>query len=221
MERAWALRGKRLVDIVGASVGLVILSPVLAVAAGAVYRDLGRPVLFRQLRVGRGDRTFRICKFRTMRPATTDEVWYRTDDQRLSPVGRRIRKSSLDELPQLWNVLRGDMSLIGPRPLLPEYVELYTPEQARRHEMRPGITGWAQVHGRQSVPFSRRLELDVWYVDHFSLRLDLRILAMTVREVVLKRGAIPGQDIDEIDDLGFAPRLAASDPSGDTAVDAR
>jgi len=113
------------------------------------------------------------------------------------------------------------MSLIGPRPLLPEYVELYTPEQARRHEMRPGITGWAQIHGRQSVPFSRRLELDVWYVDHFSLRLDLRILAMTVREVLLERGAIPGQDIDEIDDLGFAPRLAASESSGDTAVDAR
>jgi lipopolysaccharide/colanic/teichoic acid biosynthesis glycosyltransferase len=222
MDRVWALRGKRLVDVVGASVGLVVLSPVLAVAAGAVYRDLGRPVLFRQRRVGRDDRTFSICKFRTMRPATSDEVWFRTDDQRLSDVGRRLRKTSLDELPQLWNVLRGEMSLIGPRPLLPEYLDLYTPEQARRHEMRPGITGWAQVQGRQSVPFSKRLELDVWYVDHFSLGLDLRILLMTVREVLLRRGSLPGQDIDEIDDLGFAPRgLAAVETGADTVIDAR
>jgi len=216
------LRAKRLFDVVGAGVGLIVLSPVLAVAAVAVARDLGRPILFRQDRAGLHGKTFRICKFRTMRPAREGEVWYRTDDQRLTPVGRLLRRTSLDELPQLWCVLRGEMSLVGPRPLLPEYLDLYTPDQARRHDVLPGITGWAQVHGRQAIPFSQRLALDVWYVDHVSLRLDLRIIAMTLQEVFLTRGAIPGQDIDEVDDLGFAPRgLAASDGTSDPAIDAR
>jgi sugar transferase EpsL len=156
-----------------------------------------------------------MCKFRTMRPARSGEVWFRTDEQRMTRVGRWLRRSSIDELPELWQVLRGEMSLVGPRPLLPEYLPLYTTEQARRHEVRPGITGWAQVQGRQTIPFSRRLALDVWYVDHFSLRLDLRILLLTIRDVVGTRGVLPGQDIDEIDDLGFAPRAleAARDNS--------
>ncbi len=202
---------KRLMDIVGAVVGLVVLSPVLGIAAIAVYRSLGRPILFRQERPGLHGKLFRIVKFRTMRPARDDEVWFRTDEQRLSRAGRFLRRTSIDELPELWNVLLGQMSLVGPRPLLPEYLALYTPEQARRHEVRPGITGWAQVQGRQTIPFSRRLELDVWYVDHLSVGLDLRILAMTVRDVVLSRGVLPGQDIDEVDDLELAPRgLAGS-----------
>jgi lipopolysaccharide/colanic/teichoic acid biosynthesis glycosyltransferase len=208
MGRTTALRIKRTVDLVGATIGLVVLSPVLALAALAVLRSLGRPILFRQQRPGRHGELFSICKFRTMRPARDGEVWFRTDEQRLSRVGRFLRKTSIDELPELWNVVRGQMSLVGPRPLLPEYLEIYTPEQARRHELRPGITGWAQVQGRQSISFSRRLELDVWYVDHVSLGLDLRILAMTVRDVVLTRGVLPGQDIDEVDDLDLAAGLS-------------
>ncbi len=206
MSRRATLTIKRLIDIVGAMVGLVVLSPVLGLAALAVYRSLGRPILFRQERPGLHGRLFRICKFRTMRPARDDEVWFRSDDQRLGRTGRFLRRTSIDELPELWNVLLGQMSLVGPRPLLPEYLDLYTPEQARRHEVRPGITGWAQVQGRQTIPFSRRLELDVWYVDHVSVGLDLRILAMTIRDVFLTRGVVPGQDVDEIDDLDFVAR---------------
>lgn len=206
MTRLFALRIKRLLDVVGAVVGVIVLSPVLAVAALGVLRSLGRPILFRQLRAGLHGKSFWIYKFRTMRPPREGEVWFRTDDERLSRTGRVLRRTSIDELPELWNVIRGEMSLVGPRPLLPEYLSAYTPEQARRHEMRPGITGWAQVQGRQSIPFSRRLELDVWYVDHFSLALDLRIIAMTVRDVLLTRGVKPGQDITEIDDLDLAGR---------------
>lgn len=204
---------KRLMDIAGAVVGLVVLSPVLGIAAIAVHRSLGRPILFRQERPGLHGEPFRIVKFRTMRPARDDEVWFRTDDQRLSRTGRFLRRTSIDELPELWNVLLGQMSLVGPRPLLPEYLSLYTPEQARRHDVRPGITGLAQVQGRQTIPFSRRLELDVWYVDHVNLGLDLRILALTVRDVLLTRGVLPGQDIDEVDDLELTPRGLSGSPA--------
>jgi len=219
MGRATARAIKRLMDIVGALVGAVVLSPILAVAAIAVLVSLGRPILFWQERAGLHGETFRMCKFRTMRSARADEVWFRSDEQRMTRAGRWLRRTSIDELPELWQVLRGEMSLVGPRPLLPEYLPLYTAEQARRHEMRPGITGWAQVQGRQTIPFSRRLALDVWYVDHFSLRLDLRILLLTIRDVVGTRGVLPGQDIDEIDDLGFATRALeaardASQPGG-------
>ncbi len=214
MGRRGTFAVKRLLDIVGALVGLVILSPVLVISALAVYRSLGRPIFFRQERPGLRARPFRIVKFRTMRPPRAGEIWYRSDEQRLSRAGRFLRRTSIDELPELWNVLLGQMSLVGPRPLLPEYLALYTPEQARRHEVRPGITGWAQVQGRQTIPFSRRLELDVWYVDNVSVGLDLRILAMTVRDVVLSRGVLPGQDIDEVDDLELAPRGLSGSAAG-------
>ena len=220
MGRAAAIKVKRLMDVAGATIGLVALSPVLALAALAVYRSLGRPILFRQVRPGLHGKSFQICKFRTMRSPRDGEVWFRTDDQRLTRAGRFLRRSSIDELPELWNVLRGEMSLVGPRPLLPEYLELYTPEQARRHDLRPGITGWAQVQGRQSIAFSRRLELDVWYVDHFSLGLDLRILAMTIRDVLLSRGVLPGQDIDEVDDLDLAGGLSRSSAGPGESPDA-
>jgi sugar transferase EpsL len=213
VKRRVSLAIKRLVDVVGAALGLVMLSPVLAMAALAVLRSVGRPILFNQVRTGLHGKSFRIYKFRTMRPPREGEVWFRTDDERLSRAGRLLRRTSIDELPELWNVIRGEMSLVGPRPLLPEYLAAYTPEQARRHEMRPGITGWAQVQGRQSIPFSRRLELDVWYIDHFSLPLDLRILTMTVRDVLLTRGVKPGQNIDEIDDLNLAGRALDQTPS--------
>jgi lipopolysaccharide/colanic/teichoic acid biosynthesis glycosyltransferase len=144
-------------------------------------------------------------KFRTMRAARPGEIWFRNDEERLTRVGWLIRKLSLDELPTFWNVLCGEMSLVGPRPLLMEYLPKYTSEQTRRHEVRPGITGWAQVNGRQTIPFSRRLELDVWYVDHMSLAMDLRILARTASGLLSVAGVSPGQDVDDIDDLGLAP----------------
>lgn len=197
---------KRAVDIAGAATGLVLLSPVMAAAAGAIMMTMGRPVLWSHVRPGRDGKPFKMYKFRTMRPPAAGEVWFRTDAERLTRVGAALRKASIDELPGLFNVLRGEMSLVGPRPLLMEYLAKYTPEQNRRHEVRPGITGWAQVNGRQSIPFSKRLELDVWYIDHWSLALDAKILAMTVQQALFGSGVLSGQNVDDVDDLGLAPR---------------
>lgn len=199
---------KRAIDVVGAATGLFVLAPVIAAAAAAVRVTMGAPVLWTHVRPGRGGQPFTMIKFRTMRAPKAGEVWFRTDADRLTPVGRFLRKASIDELPELWNVLKGDMSLVGPRPLLMEYLPRYTPEQHRRHEVRPGITGWAQVNGRQSIPFSKRIELDVWYVDHQSLALDVKILAMTVWQAMGGSGVISGQDVDTVDDLAPAPVAA-------------
>lgn len=183
---------KRCFDIMLALAALVLLSPVLLVTALLVARNLGRPVLFRQTRPGLNGEPFTILKFRTMRDALDDKGNSLPDSERLTPFGRRLRSSSLDELPELINVLRGDMSLVGPRPLIMPYLERYTPRQARRHELRPGITGWAQVNGRNTVDWEQRFELDVWYVDNHSLLLDLRILWLTVL-TVLKRDGVSAE----------------------------
>lgn len=204
MSRGMGLAFKRAMDVAGAAAGLVVLSPVLGGAALAVAWSMGRPVLFSHVRPGHKGRPFTLRKFRTMRAPRPGEAQYHTDEERLSPVGRFLRRSSVDELPELWNVLVGDMSLVGPRPLLMEYWDRYTPEQRRRHDMRPGITGWAQVNGRQTIKFSRRLELDIWYVDHWSIGLDLKILALTVVNVFRSSGVIPGQRLEEVDDLGLS-----------------
>jgi lipopolysaccharide/colanic/teichoic acid biosynthesis glycosyltransferase len=206
MDRRVALGVKRGLDVVGAALGLVVLSPVMAAAAVAIRATLGAPVLFRQVRPGLGGRPFTILKFRTMRAPRPGEVWYLTNEQRLGRVGRFLRASSLDELPELWNVLRGEMSLVGPRPLLVHYLETYTPEEARRHDVRPGLTGWAAVNGRHALRFKDRLALDVWYVDHWSLALDLRILARTVLQVALRRNVTTSEDLS----LGFP--LPPGDP---------
>jgi sugar transferase EpsL len=179
---------KRLMDVFGAGVGLLLLSPVIAVTAVVVRAALGRPVLFRQERPGLHGRPFTMFKFRTMLDARDAAGTPLADDRRLTRVGRILRGTSLDELPALWNVLRGDMSLVGPRPLLMEYLPLYSPLQARRHEVRPGITGWAQIHGRNAVGWEERFVLDTWYVDNRSLLLDLRILLMTVGSVLARHG---------------------------------
>jgi sugar transferase EpsL len=179
---------KRIVDVVGAAVGLVVLSPVLGVIAVLVRWKLGSPVLFRQTRPGLHGQPFELIKFRTMTDARGPDGELLPDVDRLPPVGRWLRATSLDELPELVNVLRGDMSLVGPRPLLMEYLGLYTTEQARRHEVRPGLTGWSQVNGRNAPSWADKLAMDVWYVDHRSLWLDLRILARTVASVVARRG---------------------------------
>lgn len=179
---------KRLLDIVVAATALLLLLPVLAVTALLVRAILGRPVLFRQPRPGLHGRPFTMYKLRTMRDAHDAAGRALPDAERMTPLGRTLRNASLDELPELWNVLRGDMSLVGPRPLLMEYLPLYTPQQTRRHDVRPGITGWAQVQGRNAIGWSERFALDVWYVDHRSLRLDLRILALTVGKVLARDG---------------------------------
>ncbi len=185
---------KRLLDIVAASAALVVLSPLLLLAAAVVRFSLGSPVVFRQERPGRAGRPFRLLKLRTMRAAHGPGGELLPDAERLTPVGRFLRSTSIDELPELVNVLRGEMSLVGPRPLLMEYLPLYSPEQARRHEVRPGLTGWAQVNGRNALGWNERFALDVWYVDHRSLALDLRILLLTVRKVFSREGiSQPGQ----------------------------
>ncbi|MGQ9506171.1 MAG: sugar transferase [Thermogutta sp.] len=197
---------KRGIDITGALLGLILLSPLLAVTGLAIWVTMGRPIIFRQVRPGFRGKLFTLYKFRTMRNAFTADGQPLPDAERLTRLGRWLRRFSLDELPQLWNVLKGDMSIIGPRPLLVEYLARYTPEQARRHEMRPGITGLAQIMGRNALKFSQRLAYDVQYVDQFSLLLDLKILLLTILKVptgLLFDGA--GQDVKVVDDLGLHP----------------
>jgi sugar transferase EpsL len=179
---------KRLIDATVAASLLVLGAPIFAAAAILVYVDVGRPLLFRQNRVGLGGRVFELIKFRTMRDAVGRDGRPLPDAERLTRIGRLLRASSLDELPQLINVLRGDMSLVGPRPLLVEYLARYSAEQARRHEVQPGITGLAQVEGRNALTWPEKFALDVYYVDHKSLGLDLRILARTVAAVVKREG---------------------------------
>lgn len=179
---------KRVVDILIAAIALVVLSPVLLVAASLIRLNMGSPVLFRQPRPGRGGRLFNLYKFRTMFDASDESGETLPDADRITALGSLLRKTSLDELPELLNVIRGDMSLVGPRPLLPEYLPLYSSVQSRRHDIRPGITGWAQVNGRNTLTWEKRLELDVWYVDHHTLWLDMRILWMTIGKVLSRDG---------------------------------
>jgi len=184
----YRLKGKRILDLVIGSVVLLVISPVLLLVALAVRVSMGSPVLYRQRRPGHRETLFELVKFRTMRPARNDDQERASDVERLTPLGRWLRITSLDELPELWNVLRGDMSLVGPRPLLMEYLPLYSPEQARRHEVRPGMTGLAQVSGRNALTWEEKFRLDVHYVEHYSLTLDVKLLMQTVRAVVTARG---------------------------------
>ena len=179
---------KRLLDVLAAMLALVLLSIPLAVLAIQVRRNLGSPVFFRQMRPGLRGQPFQMVKFRTMTDARGPDDSLLADAQRLTSFGKFLRSSSLDELPELWNVLKGDMSLVGPRPLLMEYLPLYSLEQARRHEVRPGITGWAQVNGRNTLSWEEKFKLDVWYVDNQSFWLDIRILWMTVQKVLVREG---------------------------------
>lgn len=179
---------KRFLDIVIAATALVLLSPIMVVVAVLVRINLGSPILFRQIRPGLGAKPFCMVKFRTMKDSKDASGTLLSDAERLTRFGKFLRGASLDELPELWNVLKGDMSLVGPRPLLMDYVPLYSPEQYRRHEMRPGITGWAQVNGRNALDWPSRFALDVWYIDNWSLWLDFKILLMTVQKVILRQG---------------------------------
>ena len=179
---------KRAFDIAASTSALVVLSPVLAITAYKVKKELGSPVLFRQTRPGLHGKPFEMIKFRTMKDATDKEGNALPDSERLTDFGKKLRASSLDELPELWNVLKGDMSLVGPRPLLMEYLPLYSAEQAKRHNVRPGVTGYAQVNGRNSLSWEDKFKLDTWYVEHQSLWLDMKILLKTVKKVIIKDG---------------------------------
>lgn len=187
-ETIYVRWGKRALDLGLGIVLLVLLAPIMAVIALLVRLKLGSPVIFVQERPGLGGRTFRLLKFRTMTSECDSTGNLLPDEQRIVALGKVIRSLSIDELPELWNVIRGDMSLVGPRPLLVEYLPRYSPEQARRHSVRPGLTGWAQVHGRNSLSWQERFELDVWYVDHVSFRLDVSILSRTLFTVVRREG---------------------------------
>jgi sugar transferase EpsL len=184
----YARHGKRVLDVAVAGAVLSFGWPAFLAIAGLVRWRIGAPVIFRQKRPGLDGQPFEIYKFRTMMDTRGSGGDLLSDAERLTPFGKFLRSTSLDELPELWNVLRGDMSLVGPRPLLVEYLSRYSPRQARRHEVRPGITGWAQVNGRNALSWDERFEHDVWYVDNMSLILDLRILLATVREIILRRG---------------------------------
>ena len=179
---------KRIIDIIGSLAGLIILSPVFLVVSVLVYSKLGSPIFFTQERVGKGGKIFKMIKFRTMLDSTNKFGELLDDEERLTPFGKKLRSTSLDELPELINVLKGDMSLVGPRPLLVEYIPLYSKHQFRRHEVNPGITGWAQVNGRNSIDWETKFDLDVEYVDKFNLIMDIKILFLTVLKVIKRDG---------------------------------
>lgn len=179
---------ERIIDITGAAAGLALTAPVMALSAAAVGLTMGRPIFFRQTRPGKHGEPFELIKFRTMRPPREGQKRIGNDEGRITAVGRVLRATSIDELPTLWNVIRGEMSLVGPRPLLMRYLDRYTPRQARRHEVKPGITGLTQISGRNALGWEDKFDLDVWYVDHRSLWLDVKILAMTVWKVLRRDG---------------------------------
>ncbi|WP_436660528.1 sugar transferase [Acinetobacter sp. P1(2025)] len=177
---------KRLLDIIIASIALILLSPLYAIVAYKVKKNLGSPVLFRQVRPGLHGKPFEMIKFRTMRDAVDAQGNSLPDSERLTPFGKMLRATSLDEMPELWNVIKGDMSVVGPRPLLMEYLPLYSPEQAKRHNVRPGMTGHAQVNGRNAISWDEKFKLDTWYVDNQSTLLDFKIMFQTVHKVLAK-----------------------------------
>lgn len=200
---------KRTIDIFVSGTALLVLSvPLAAVTVWLHFANKGAGAFFLQERPGKNARIFRVVKFKTMTDERDAEGRLLPDAKRLTKVGRFVRSTSIDELPQLWNVLKGDMSLIGPRPLLVQYLPLYSPEQARRHEVRPGITGWAQVNGRNFLPFSKRFELDVWYVDNCSFILDLKIVLRSIKKVLLRKDISIGNHVSrDADDLGFTKNI--------------
>ena len=179
---------KRLFDIIASASGLIILSPVFLILAYLIRKNLGAPVFFIQERPGKDGKPFKMIKFRSMRDAVDKDGNPLPDSERLTPFCKKLRAASLDELPELWNVLKGDMSLVGPRPLLMSYLPLYNDFQFRRHEMRPGVTGWAQVNGRNAISWDEKFAYDIWYIDHFSLWFDMKILFLTIKKVFIKEG---------------------------------
>lgn len=200
---------KRLIDFTIVLIALLIIWPILLIITIWLHiANKGAGAFFFQERPGKNGKIFKVIKFKSMTDERDENGKLLPDSKRLTRIGKFVRTTSIDELPQLLNVLKGDMALIGPRPLLPEYLPLYTPEQARRHEVRPGITGWAQVHGRNFLPFSKRFELDVWYVDHCTLITDIKILFISVKNVLLRKDISVGTNVArDSDDLGFTKHI--------------
>ncbi len=179
---------KRLFDIFFSITALIALSPVIVIVACIIRKKLGSPIIFKQIRPGKDEKLFEMIKFRSMCDAYDENGCILPDSERITPFGIWLRSTSLDELPEFWNVIKGEMSLVGPRPLLIEYLSLYTDEQSRRHQVRPGITGWAQVNGRNAISWEEKFKLDIWYVDHQTLWLDLKILLLTFKKVFIREG---------------------------------
>ncbi|WP_413522633.1 sugar transferase [Photobacterium phosphoreum] len=186
---------KRFTDILISASALVLLSPIIVILSWKIRKNLGSPILFRQIRPGLNGKPFEMIKFRSMKDAVDKDGNQLPNNERLTLFGKKLRSSSLDELPEFWNVLKGDMSLIGPRPLLMEYLPLYNQEQNRRHDIRPGVTGWAQINGRNAISWQDKFKLDVWYIDHQSLWLDIKIIFLTVKKIILKEGVNASSDI--------------------------
>ncbi|WP_181316187.1 sugar transferase [Photobacterium phosphoreum] len=193
---------KRSFDIIASSLALLLLSPVIAITAYFIHKKLGSPVLFRQVRPGLKGKPFEMIKFRTMKDAVDKNGQALPDSERLTPFGMKLRSTSLDELPGLWNVLKGDMSLVGPRPLLMQYLPLYNQDQNRRHDVRPGVTGWAQINGRNAIGWNEKFKFDVWYVDNQSLWLDIKILLLTIKKVFIKEGISADEHVTMPDFIG-------------------
>lgn len=193
---------KSLIDRLVAAIMLIFLSPFIGILAIVIRLNMGSPIIFSQPRGGKNNSTFTFYKFRTMTDERDSEGNLLPDMERLTPLGEFLRQTSLDELPQLWNVLVGDMSFVGPRPFIAVYLERYTPEQARRHSVRPGITGWAQINGRNSITWEEKFQLDLWYIDHWSLWLDLKIIAQTVSKIVSKEGVDEDQNTTMTEFMG-------------------
>lgn len=182
------LKIKRLIDIIGSLIGLAITSPIIVAVSIIIYFTMGKPIFFKQLRPGLNGKPFCIYKFRTMLDLRDEDGKLLPDEKRLTTIGKFLRSTTLDELPEFWNVLKGDMSLVGPRPLLMEYLDRYTPEQSRRHNVKPGMTGWAQVNGRNAISWEEKFKLDIWYVDNWNILLDLKIIFLTILKVLKREG---------------------------------
>lgn len=209
LRRPTARRLKRALDLTFATCGLLAAGPVMLIISALIRLTMGSPVLYRQVRPGLHGKPFTLLKFRTMRHPRAGASDLEGSRERVTRIGGLLRRTSLDELPELVNVLRGEMSLVGPRPLLTEFLQYYTPEQARRHDMVPGMTGWAQIHGRRNVPMQERIAMDVWYVDHWSLRLDARIMLATIGQILRGSEAEPVRAVP-IEELGWAKRMTPS-----------
>lgn len=198
---------KRLIDILAGILGIIFFGLIIILTAISIYITMGRPVFFVQSRPGLQEKLFKLWKFRTMKIPSSGEKWLLSDKERITFIGRIIRKYSIDELPQLWNLLKGDLSLVGPRPLLKEYLSVYTRRQKKRHDVKPGITGWAQINGRNKIMLSERRELDVWYVENWSIVLDIKIIFISMWQVITGKDVKVISKMSSVDDQGFEESL--------------
>ena len=208
LQKSVNSKSKRLIDIATGALGIMLFSIIIFLTAIFIYITMGRPIFFVQTRPGLNEKLFKLWKFRTMKTPGNGEEWIFSDEDRITPIGKIIRKYSIDELPQFWNLLKGDLSLVGPRPLLKEYLPVYTKRQRHRHDVKPGITGWAQINGRNKLSLSERRELDVWYVENWSIALDIKIIFKTMGQVITGKDVVVVSKMSSVDDQGFEDALS-------------